>query len=410
MTERVCVLGLGYIGLPTAAILAARGMTVHGVEVNPDVVESINSGKAHFAEPDLDMLVQAGVQTGRLTAYAEPASADVFIICVPTPLTADHSPDMGYVHHATDAICPYLQEGNLVILESTSPPGTTDWIAERIAERTGLRPPSVMVGHAPERLLPGRILHEVVDNDRIVGGIDEQSTERMAEFYSVFARGAIYKTNAKTAETTKLVENAYRDVNIAFANELSRLTEGLEVDVWDVIEMANRHPRVNILAPGPGVGGHCIPVDPWFLVATDRGNTSLIQSARRINLDKPQWVVDRVSQLADRFKSPRIACLGLAYKPDVEDLRESASVEVIEGLRSRVDGEILIVEPNIDSHPVFELVDLDTALRQADIVVFLVAHSPFKRIPPQLLEQRVLVDTCGILRALGRGLSVTARR
>ncbi|MDH3223424.1 MAG: nucleotide sugar dehydrogenase, partial [Gemmatimonadota bacterium] len=300
MTERVCVVGLGYIGLPTAAVLAARGMTVHGVEVNPTVVESINSGKAHFAEPDLDMLVQAGTQTGRLTAHPEPAPADVFIICVPTPLTAEHSPDMSYVHQATDAICPHIREGNLVILESTSPPGTTDWIAGRVAERTGLRPPAVMFGHAPERVLPGRILHEVVDNDRIVGGIDDQSTERMARFYETFARGTIHRTNARTAETTKLVENAYRDVNIAFANELSRLTESLDVDVWDVIEMANRHPRVNILSPGPGVGGHCIPVDPWFLVSADPSNTSLIQQARHINLEKPEWVIGRVAQLADR--------------------------------------------------------------------------------------------------------------
>ena len=399
MTERVCVVGLGYIGLPTAAVLAARGMTVHGVEVNPAVIDSINSGKAHFAEPDLDMLVQAGVQTGRLTAHAEPAPADVFIICVPTPLSPDHTPGMSFVHQATDAICPFLEEGNLVILESTSPPGTTDWIAGRVAERTGLRPPAIMFGHAPERVLPGRILHEVVDNDRIVGGIDRQSTERMAEFYSSFARGTIHRTNARTAETTKLVENAYRDVNIAFANELSRLTDSLDLDVWDVIEMANRHPRVNILSPGPGVGGHCIPVDPWFLVSADPENTTLIQRARHINLEKPGWVIDRVAQLADRFKSPRIACLGLAYKPDVEDLRESASTEVVEGLRSRVDGEIMVVEPNLESHPDYELIDLDVALRRADIVVLLVAHSPFRRIPPAALEERIVVDTCGILRA-----------
>ena len=399
MTERVCVVGLGYIGLPTAAVLAARGMTVHGVEVNPAVIDSINSGKAHFAEPDLDMLVQAGVQTGRLTAHAEPAPADVFIICVPTPLSPDHTPGMNFVHQATDAISPFLEEGNLVILESTSPPGTTDWIAGRVAERTGLRPPAIMFGHAPERVLPGRILHEVVDNDRIVGGIDRQSTERMAEFYSSFARGTIHRTNARTAETTKLVENAYRDVNIAFANELSRLTDSLDLDVWDVIEMANRHPRVNILSPGPGVGGHCIPVDPWFLVSADPENTTLIQRARHINLEKPGWVIDRVAQLADRFKSPRIACLGLAYKPDVEDLRESASTEVVEGLRSRVDGEIMVVEPNLESHPDYELIDLDVALRRADIVVLLVAHSPFRRIPPAALEERIVVDTCGILRA-----------
>ncbi len=328
MKDTVCVVGLGYIGLPTAAVLAANGYTVHGVEVNPRVVETINTGKAHFPEPDLDMLVQAGVQTGRLRAYSTPTDAEVFIICVPTPLTASDEPDMTYVETATAEICPFLRPGSLVLLESTSPPGTTEWIARKIEEETGLVSPDVLVAHAPERVLPGRILREVVENDRIVGGVDEVSTARGAEFYESFTRGAVLRTNARTAETTKLVENAFRDVNIAFANELSFVAEDLGLDVWDLIEMANRHPRVNILSPGPGVGGHCIAVDPWFLIAAAPENTPLMRVAREVNDRKPGWVVERVLRHANRFKNPQVACLGLAYKPDVDDLRESPAVEV----------------------------------------------------------------------------------
>lgn len=399
MKERICVVGLGYIGLPTAAVLAARGYAVHGVEVNPRVVERINEGKAHFAEPDLDMLVQAGVQTGRLKADGVPAPADIFIICVPTPLTDSSGPDMTYVEQATDAICPHLAPGNLVVLESTSPPGTTERITERIRTLTGLEPPDILIGHAPERVLPGRILREVVENDRIVGGVDEPSTDRLAGFYETFTNGTLHKTNARTAETTKLVENAYRDVNVAFANELSLMTEALELDVWDVIEMANRHPRVAILSPGPGVGGHCIPVDPLFLVAAAPNHTTLIQKAREINDRKPSWVVERVVAHADRFKAPRVACLGLAYKPDVDDLRESPAVEVVRQLLARINGEVIVVEPNLETHPEFSLSDLDFALRTADIIVFLVAHAAFKRIPKAALDQRIVMDTCGILRS-----------
>jgi len=398
MSKTVCVVGLGYIGLPTAAVLAANGWTVHGVEVNPRTVETINSGRAHFPEPDLDMLVQAGVQTGRLQAHSEPRQAGVFVICVPTPLTPSAEPDMSYVEAATESICPHVKEGDLVILESTSPPGTTERIAERIEVVSGLKPPEVFVAHAPERVLPGRILREVVENDRIVGGVDDASTEKGAEFYESFARGTVLRTDARTAETTKLVENAFRDVNIAFANELSFVAEELGLDVWDVIEMANRHPRVNILSPGPGVGGHCIPVDPWFLIAAAPNRTPLMRVAREVNDRKPHWVVERVARHADRFKNPRIACLGLAYKPDVDDLRESPAVEVAQALMDEIQGAILVVEPNLKSHPHFHLCGLEEAMGEADIVVVLVAHKEFRKLPPSVFEEKIVVDTCGILR------------
>jgi UDP-N-acetyl-D-mannosaminuronic acid dehydrogenase len=398
MSNTVCVVGLGYIGLPTAAVLAANGWKVHGVEVNPNSIDTINSGKAHFPEPDLDMLVQAGVQTGRLRAHPEPTAAEIFVICVPTPLSPSKDPDMSYVEAATEAICPHVRAGALVILESTSPPGTTEWIAKKIGEETGLEPPEVMVVHAPERVLPGQILREVVENDRIVGGVDEASTEKGAEFYQSFARGQVFRTDARTAETTKLVENAFRDVNIAFANELSFVSEDLGLDVWDVIEMANRHPRVNILSPGPGVGGHCIPVDPWFLIAAASGQTPLMKTARDVNDRKPDWVVDRVVRHADRFRNPRIACLGLAYKPDVDDLRESPAVQVARALRERIQGEVLVVEPNLGLHPEFDLRELHEAIHAADIVVVLVAHKEFKKLSPAAFEEKIVVDTCGILR------------
>lgn len=398
MKDTVCVVGLGYIGLPTAAVLAANGYQVHGVDVDRNAVDTINSGRAHFPEPDLDMLVQAGVQTGRLRAYDSPMQSDVFIICVPTPLTASNEPDLTYVKDATRAICPHLTPGSLVVLESTSPPGTTEWIAENIEAEVGLSSPDVLVAHAPERVLPGRILREVVENDRIVGGVDEAATIRGAEFYESFTNGTVLRTDARTAETTKLVENAFRDVNIAFANELSFVADALKLDVWDVIEMANRHPRVNILSPGPGVGGHCIPVDPWFLIAAAPQQSSLMRTAREVNDRKPGWVVDRVARHADRFKTPTIACLGLVYKPDVDDLRESPAVEVVRALRSRIDGNILVVEPNLKTHPDFELVVLDEAMKLADVVVILVAHKEFKKLPLSAFEEAIVVDTCGVLR------------
>ena len=406
--RNVCVVGLGYTGLPTAAVLASRGYDVRGVEVNPRAVETINSGRAHIVEPELDMLVRAAVTTGKLRAWAEPAEADVFILCVPTPCQ-DRQPDLGFVVAATESICPHVRPGNLVILESTSPPGTTERIADILRKETGLSADQVRVAHAPERVLPGHIVREVVENERLVGGVDEASTRAAAEFYRTFVSGAIHETDARTAETVKLVENAFRDVNIAFANELSLLAEELELDVWELIDLANRHPRVDILQPGPGVGGHCIAVDPWFLVATAPEVTKLIHMARTVNESKPEWVVQRVLRRAERFRNPRIACLGLAYKPDVDDLRESPAVEVVRGIRDAAVGEVRVVEPYVDSHPEFELSTCEEALEGADIVVVLVAHDPFRRLPRKLLEEKIVIDTCGLLRQRPWGRAEHAR-
>ncbi len=395
---KICILGLGYIGLPTAAVLASRGYTIHGVEVNPQAIEAINAGRAHIVEPELDMLVKAGVQTGRLKAYPQPAKANVFILCVPTPLDGDHRPDLSFVRSATESICPFIEAGNLVILESTSPPGTTELIASIVEQKTGLKPPQIAFAHAPERVLPGKILREVVENDRIIGGLDEASTQQCAQFYETFVSGKLLLTTARTAETAKLVENAYRDVNIAFANELSLLAESLDLDVWELIDLANHHPRVNILRPGPGVGGHCIAVDPWFLVHCAPNQTRLIETARAVNTHKPDWVVQRVQRYADRFKQPCVACLGLAYKPDIDDLRESPAVEITRKLKASIQGQVRVVEPNLESHTEFDLMPLDAALSGADIVVALVAHRPFKKIAPGLLAEKIVIDTCGVLR------------
>ena len=400
VSAKICVVGLGYVGLPTAAVLASRGYDVHGVDVNPKAVETINSGKAHIVEPDLDLLVRAAVQTGKLKAHTTPAAADVFMVCVPTPFKGDHEPDLSYVESATRLICPFLKPGNLVVLESTSPPGTTEMMAGIVARETSLAPGDVRFAHAPERVLPGKVLREIVENDRIIGGLDDASTQACVDFYSTFVSGEIHTTDCRTAETAKLVENAYRDVNIAFANELSLLSEELKLDVWEVIRLANRHPRVNILSPGCGVGGHCIAVDPWFLVHGAPAATRLIRTAREVNDHKPEWVVDRVKRKAARFKRPRIACLGLAYKPDIDDLRESPAVHIVEKLLADkdLDADISVVEPYISTHPSFPLVPLDQALAEADIILILAAHKPFKKISPTMLAEKIIIDTCGALR------------
>ena len=396
---RVCVVGLGYIGLPTAAVLASRGYTIHGVEVDARAAEIINSGRAHIVEPDLDILVRAAVETRKLRAHPLPAEADVFLICVPTPVAPGHVPDLSYVERATESICSYLRPGNLVILESTSPPGTTEMIAEIVARRTQLTPDQVHFAHAPERVLPGQILREVVQNDRIVGGLDAPAGERCAEFYRTFVAGQVHITSARMAETVKLVENAYRDVNIAFANELSLLADHLALDVWDLIALANRHPRVKILNPGPGVGGHCIAVDPWFLVHAAPELTPLMRQARVTNSAKPAWVLERIQRRASRLKRARIACLGLAYKPDIDDLRESPALEVVQHLAATGEYDLRVVEPNLRSHSEFPLLPLAQALDGADMVVFLVAHREFKNIPKPLLAEKIIFDTCGALRS-----------
>jgi UDP-N-acetyl-D-mannosaminuronic acid dehydrogenase len=394
----VCVIGLGYIGLPTAAVLASRGYAVHGVEVDARAAEIINSGRAHIVEPDLDLLVRAAVETRRLAAHSAPAAADIFVLCVPTPVGPDHAPDLSYVERATRSIGPVLRPGNLVVLESTSPPGTTESIAAQVTRETGLGPGQIHFAHAPERVLPGQILREVVQNDRIVGGIDRVSGEACAAFYRTFVAGEVFITTARMAETVKLVENAYRDVNIAFANELSTVADRLSLDVWDLIALANRHPRVDILKPGPGVGGHCIAVDPWFLVHAAPDDTPLIRQARATNTAKPGWVVERIVRRAERLKRARIACLGLAYKPDIDDLRESPALEVVRRLAALGAYELRVVEPHLERHPDFALAPLEQALEGADIVVLLVAHREFKNIPQHLLAEKIIIDTCGTLR------------
>ncbi len=407
----VCVVGLGYVGLPMAATLASRGISVVGVDVNPQIVDSINAGKSHFVEPDLDMLLRAATTLGKLRATLQPEPADAFIIAVPTPFLEDQSPDLSHVDAAVEAIAPVLERGNVVILESTSPVGTTERLAERLSRlRPDLRFPErhqsdqadVHVAHCPERVLAGCTVRELIENDRIVGGVTEACAERAQAVYQIFLQSKIFPTDARTAELVKLVENAFRDVNIAFANELSLICDQLELNVWEVIELANRHPRVAILRPGAGVGGHCIAVDPWFIVSSAPSQARLIRSAREVNDAKPRFVVDQINARAARFKQPVIACLGLAYKPNVGDTRESPAIEIVLSL-ARSGQRILVADPNIPSLPnelkPFENVALChtlEAVRQADIVAILVAHTPFKKISHEDLINRVVIDVTGI--------------
>ncbi|HEY6012287.1 MAG TPA: UDP-N-acetyl-D-mannosamine dehydrogenase [Nitrospirota bacterium] len=397
--KKICVLGLGYIGLPTASIMATKGFSVLGVDVNPRVVETIKKGNIHIVEPDLDILVKSAVNSGNLTAASAPQEADVFIIAVPTPFKQDKKPDLTYVEKATDSVVAVLRKGNLVILESTSPVGTTDSIAMRIRERTGWHPgEDFHVAHCPERVLPGRILKELVDNDRIIGGINGASAESARELYRTFVSGKIYLTDCKTAEMSKLVENASRDVNIAFANELSLICDRIGIRVWDVIELANKHPRVNILQPGPGVGGHCIAVDPWFIVDAAPEEARLIRMARDVNDSKPHFIVEKVRRQAQKFKAPVIGCLGLSYKNDVDDLRESPALDITRELIRLKIGTVLACEPYVKEFPEFALHPLDKVLRESDILVLLVNHRQFLDIDRELLKEKIVIDTRGIWR------------
>ena len=390
--EKVCVIGLGYVGLPTAAILASRGYPVLGVEPKEGARRIIASGKAHIVEPELDMLVEAGVQTERLRVSAAIKESDVFILCVPTPLGEDAKPDLSYVMAATENVATVLKEGDLVILESTSPPRTTELVADTLCRLTGFKPGSFYCAHAPERVLPGKVVQEVVANARVVGGVDEASTERCARFYSGWVTGEILKTNSRAAETIKLVENSYRDVNIAFANELSMAADELDLDVREIIELANFHPRVNILSPGPGVGGHCIAIDPYFLIDAAPNTTPLIAQARRVNQRKVDWVIEKVRE---RAGDGDIVCLlGLAYKPDSDDLRESPAVAIARKLREEF--KVNIVEPYLMTHPEFELTELDEALKNSELIVSLVAHRQFGDLSPDQLSEKKLLDIVGI--------------
>lgn len=402
---RICVVGLGYIGLPTASLLATKGFPVYGVDTRPEVVETINAGRIHIVEPELDVLVRSAVQSEQLRAGLEPQPADIFIIAVPTPFNENHAPDLSHVEAASRAVARHVQANNLVVLESTSPVGTTERVAEWIARaRPDLPTGAVKVAHCPERVLPGRIIQELVANDRIVGGIDDASTRAAADFYRRFVSGQVLTTDARTAELTKLTENTFRDVNIAFANELSFICDRLDINVWTVIDLANHHPRVNILRPGPGVGGHCLAVDPWFIVDSAPEESRLIRTARQVNEAKPEWVLNRVRTKAARIKDPVIACFGISYKADIDDLRESPALEIAENLAKEQLGEVIVVEPNISELPSrlrnlgVRLEAQQVGLRNADIVLGLVDHRPFLQITAADLAEKVVIDTRGMWR------------
>lgn len=405
--KKIVVMGLGYIGLPTSSLLATKGHQVLGVDVNSQVVEMINKGEIHIVEPGLDILVKSAVLSGNLRAALEPEEADIFIIAVPTPFTEDHVPDISFIESATRTIAPFIVQGNLVILESTSPVGTTERIHTILAEErpdlfNGIGPknsPKVLIAHCPERVLPGQILNELVTNDRIIGGIDQASQKKTAEFYRSFVSGEVLVTDARTAEMAKLTENSFRDVNIAFANELSLICDRLGINVWELIELANRHPRVSILQPGPGVGGHCIAVDPWFIVDAAPEEARLIRTAREVNDHKPHWVLEKVRARAERFKSPVIGCLGLAFKANVDDLRESPALEITRALIVSGIGRVMACEPNVNGgFEEIQLFDLGDVLNEADILLVLVDHAEFKGIDRELLKEKVVIDTRGIWR------------
>lgn len=395
--ETVCVFGLGYVGLPTAALLATRGYNVLGVDVRHEVVETINRGEIHIVEPDLDAHVRAAVSSGALRAAASARASDVYVIAVPTPLTHEKKPELAFVFSAVDAISAVLEPGAMIILESTSPVGTMRAIADRLGE-LGHDVDRLDLAYCPERVLPGRTMIELVENDRVVGGFTPAAGERVASFYRTFVSGEVLVTNARTAEMCKLVENAYRDVNIAFANELSILADRFGVDAREMISLANHHPRVNILSPGPGVGGHCIAVDPWFLVYGNEDESRLIHTARAVNLRKTEWVIDQVAlrarEIAGSTRGARVACFGLAYKPNTDDLRESPALEVARRLEA--DGlDLVVVEPNVKSCAPLELVSVQSALDQADLLVGLVAHQEFAGLD---LKGREVLDFAGAFR------------
>ncbi len=381
--KKICVMGLGYIGLPTASLLANRGYAVHGVDVVQKTVDIINQGRIHIVEPGLDTFVQSAVKSGKLVADIKPTEADIFIVAVPTPFKDNHVPNIDYIVSATKSIAPYIKEGNIVILESTSPVGTTD-VMEQTLKDVGVDVTKIHFAHCPERVLPGKIMHELVHNDRIVGGTTSIATKVTADFYRTFVEGEVLETDARTAEMAKLTENSFRDVNIAFANELSMLSGKFGIDVWELIELSNRHPRVNILQPGCGVGGHCIAVDPWFIVDAAKGDAKLIKTARETNDYKSEWVIEKIKNSALLFekksgKRAKIACMGLAFKPDIDDLRESPALYITRRLfAEKLD--VLAVEPNINSFSDFAITDYKEAIDKADIIVFLVSHKEFQSI------------------------------
>ena len=401
--QKIIVMGLGYIGLPTASMLATKGHQVLGVDVNAQAVDIINSGRIHIVEPDLDILVKSAVNSGNLKASLTPEEGDTFILAVPTPFKEvdgnPKAPDLAYIETATRAIAPYLREDNLVILESTSPVGTTERVQEIIVAMRPELAGKIHTAHCPERVLPGQILRELVDNGRIIGGTTKAAVAKAKALYKTFCNGAILETDSRTAEMSKLVENSFRDVNIAFANELSVICDHLGINVWEAIALANRHPRVNILQPGPGVAGHGIAVDPWVIVASAPAQSRLIRTAREVNDAKPDWVIAKVKAKAARFHEPVIGCLGLSFKANIDDLRESPSMDIVHHLHQSGIGKIMACDPNVRKEKApFALYDLKTVIKEADILLLLVDHEEFKDIDPQVIKDKVVIDTKGVLR------------
>ena len=396
---KVLVMGLGYIGLPTAALIASKGFEVQGVDVNQSIVETINDGQIHIVEPELDSLVNHVVRKGLLRASLTPELADVYLIAVPTPFKSDYKPDLKYVDSATRMILQNLKEGDLFIIESTSPVGTTERIADVIFSARPELKDRIDIAYCPERVLPGKVIYELEHNDRVIGGLNDKSTIAAQCFYRYFVKGELHATNAKTAEMCKLVENSSRDVNIAFANELSIICDKADINVWELIDLANKHPRVNILQPGTGVGGHCIAVDPWFIIANFQKESRIIRTAREINNYKTHWVIEKIKSTAlkyeiDNKKKPIIALMGLSFKPNIDDLRQSPALVVAEALLAEDQYTLLLVEPNLESSKEYNLIDYQVAQEEADIVVYLVAHNQFKTYKSKAIE----LDVCGVKR------------
>ena len=399
---KACFMGLGYIGLPTAIIAAKHGLDVIGVDINSKVVEQTLSGHLHIVEPGLEGLLQEVLAEGHFTALSHPVECDAYFIVVPTPFKGDHQPDISYVKNATSMVLPLLKEGDLFVIESTSPVGTTELITDFIFQNRPELKDNIYIAYCPERVLPGNVIYELVNNDRVIGGINEESTTHAIDFYSHFVKGQLHRTNARTAELCKLTENSSRDVQIAFANELSLICEQANINVWDLIELANKHPRVNILQPGCGVGGHCIAVDPYFITAAYPQQAKIIAAAREINNYKAQWCAERVKNAMLEFelknsRKPVVAMMGLAFKPNIDDMRESPSKRITtEVLQSKNNADILVVEPNIKEHNVFKLTPYIEAYERADIVVFLTAHNEFKEL--KWSDDKIILDFCGIFK------------
>lgn len=397
-SKKICVVGLGYVGLPTASLLGTKGYSVVGVDTSADVVQKINAGQVHIVEPELNVLVKSAIGSGNLRAQSIPEAADVFIIAVPTPIVEGSTPDIHFVEQATKSIAPYVTSHNLVILELTCPVGTTQKVVAPILKEAGHDVgEDVHLAYCPERVLPGRILMELVNNDRIVGGITPASTEAASAFLREFVAGEVFETNCTTAEFVKLSENAYRDLNIAFANELSIIADQAGINPWEAIRLANRHPRVNILAPGPGVGGHCVAVDPWFLISHFPKESRLMRTAREVNEHKVEWVCAKVKEKADRFKNPTIACLGLTFKADVDDVRESPSLRIFEALREQNNGRVIAADPFVRNGLAELLLPAEMAIKEADIVVLLVDHRQFRKLKLEDFKDKILIDTRGAI-------------